>query len=88
MSYVFQQLNTHKNKGDRLLKPISLSDQGGTQTHDLQNRNLTLYSTKLPSQQRFNFNAKISIYWDNSFCSILGSTHISIHQTYIIKYIG
>ncbi len=26
-------------------------DPGGTQTHDLQNRNLTLYSTKLPSQR-------------------------------------
>ena len=27
-------------------------DPGGTQTHDLQNRNLTLYSTKLPGQMR------------------------------------
>ena len=26
-------------------------DPGGTQTHDLQNRNLTLYSTKLPNQR-------------------------------------
>ena len=28
---------------------IVLSDSGGIQTHDLQNRNLTLYSAKLPS---------------------------------------
>ena len=27
-------------------------DPGGTQTHDLQTRNLTLYSTKLPGQMR------------------------------------
>lgn len=26
-------------------------DPGAIQTHDLQNRNLTLYSTKLPSQR-------------------------------------
>ena len=29
-----------------------MCDLGGTQTHDLQNRNLTLYSTKLPGQMR------------------------------------
>ena len=28
---------------------VVLSDSGGIQTHDLQNRNLTLYSAKLPS---------------------------------------
>ena len=28
------------------------SDPGATQTHDLQNRNLTLYSTKLRGQKR------------------------------------
>ena len=27
-------------------------DSGGIQTHDLQNRNLTLYSAKLPSQRQ------------------------------------
>lgn len=33
--------------------PISQgSDPGATQTHDLQNRNLTLYSTKLRGQNR------------------------------------
>ncbi len=30
----------------------SFCDQGGIQTHDLQNRNLTLYSAKLPSQRQ------------------------------------
>ena len=29
-----------------------LGDSGGIQTHDLQNRNLTLYSAKLPSQRQ------------------------------------
>ena len=28
---------------------VSFGDSGGIQTHDLQNRNLTLYSAKLPS---------------------------------------
>ena len=30
----------------------SFCDPGGIQTHDLQNRNLTLYSAKLPSQRQ------------------------------------
>ena len=36
------------------MNPFTLfcGDPGGTQTHDLQNRNLTLYSTKLPGQMR------------------------------------
>ena len=34
-----------------LYKNIKESDSGGIQTHDLQNRNLTLYSAKLPSQR-------------------------------------
>ena len=34
------------------MNPFTLfyGDPGGTQTHDLQNRNLTLYSTKLRDQ--------------------------------------
>ena len=31
---------------------VGVSDSGGIQTHDLQNRNLTLYSAKLPSHFR------------------------------------
>ena len=43
--YLFVYLQTGFTKD-------SLCDPGGTQTHDLQNRNLTLYSTKLPGQVR------------------------------------
>ena len=44
---------TKKNKKGSALVDTSLcSDSGGIQTHDLQNRNLTLYSAKLPSQRQ------------------------------------
>ncbi len=43
----------NKNRKPLIKKRFTIfcSDPGGTQTHDLQNRNLTLYSTKLPSQR-------------------------------------
>ena len=36
------------------------SDSDGTQTHDLQNRNLTLYSTELPSHDGLQIEYKVT----------------------------
>ena len=44
---------------------IPISDSGGIQTHDLQNRNLTLYSAKLRSQTMYLVSAKVIL-----FCGI------------------
>ena len=41
------------------LAPPILSDPGGIQTHDLQNRNLTLYSAKLRDQCLRKADAKV-----------------------------
>ena len=41
-----------QNRPHTIYKNIKESDSGGIQTHDLQNRNLTLYSAKLPSQRQ------------------------------------
>ena len=43
---MLQNKKEHKSFIYTLLQPC---DSGGIQTHDLQNRNLMLYSAKLPS---------------------------------------
>ena len=45
-----------------LLSTLHCCDSDGTQTHDLQNRNLILYSTELPSHLRYKFLAKLRIF--------------------------
>ena len=48
----FSVLRTMRNAGEAVASSLHRRcDSDGTQTHDLQNRNLTLYSTELPSQK-------------------------------------
>ena len=51
---IFKRRLTQQKKGctETIVLMQPFCDQGGIQTHDLQNRNLTLYSAKLPSQRQ------------------------------------
>ena len=49
-----QEQLSHKKQflnNQQIIKEL-FCDRGGIQTHDLQNRNLTLYSAKLPNQRQ------------------------------------